>query len=516
MWDACGKRLGINVAFPGADRGIELASTSNKAWPSTPLLAARMRERQAEHDGVAVEAALLYRRQDTYCVTIMLEPPRDRAQDWAGLDAAWEAALPECTRSSLIGEVRLYLARLAAPGVPEPVAELCEAVKEGAQKILSDGSVEWWHNGVATPQGFVIWEIAPPPASSNETARAHRIDNDKGARRRRIIVVAPDDRDDELSGWTWVGDHQDLPWLGRYLWHAARVHDHHQTWVEQIPGIRSTRMQADDVMRDALSFMTGRRGSDGSDGSAECPRPEQRLAEVSTTLTDLRSGSVGLTQSAALLSEMRRTVEIAAANIAKLHEVAGGVPAGTGGLFEADRELAAWFPQQLDDDLEYQNATERRANQVVAHLHQLLQQRLQQQQEELRDRQERFNLALTGVIGAVLMVLTAIQALQYPVDVPPMVKLGVIATLGALALLASLVLLRVKVQKGTWPTWLVGTGVGLTAACAAWVVVLAVLGAAGTAAITWGWSTAAFGVGVAGSAVVTSLLRRRKAGQAPV
>lgn len=115
-------------------------------------------------------------------------------------------------------------------------------------------------------------------------------------------------------------------------------------------------------------------------------------------------------------------------------------------------------------------------------------------------RQERFNLGLTGVIGAILMSLAAIQSLNYTVPLPPLVKPAVVAALGALALFASLVVLRFAVPDRHWPLSLAHAGFGLVTAALGWVGVSALAQDRVGNGWTWLISGAAFVVGMAGAA----------------
>lgn len=241
-----------------------------------------------------------------------------------------------------------------------------------------------------------------------------------------------------MGRWAWLGDRRDLPWLGRYLWQVAHLNYHYEVWARAAPHIRAARRRAETTVQQVLDAVAPTHGNERLE--------EPDLVAASQTLARLRADSVGLTYTSSQMREMHRAVMSAVANIAALRTESGSGVADTGGLFAADRELAAWFAQQLDDDLEYVNASERRANQVVEQVHQLLAQHRQQRDERLQReqaamqeqrewfqaRQERVNLALTGAIGAILMVLAAIQSFQYTVPVPPVVKPAVIAMLGAL------------------------------------------------------------------------------------
>jgi hypothetical protein len=146
---------------------------------------------------------------------------------------------------------------------------------------------------------------------------------------------------------------------------------------------------------------------------------------------------------------------------------------------------------------------------VAALADQMLQRHLQEDRERLNRRQERFNLGLTGVVGSLLMVLAAIQSLQYTVPLPPPVTPAVVATLGAAALLASMLVLRAAVPRARWSLGLVWAATGLVAAAATWVAVSTVVGEAGSAAVTWRWAAAGFTAGVAAAVSASAIARRR-------
>jgi membrane associated rhomboid family serine protease len=159
----------------------------------------------------------------------------------------------------------------------------------------------------------------------------------------------------------------------------------------------------------------------------------------------------------------------------------------------------------------YLGAASERAGQVAALTDQMFQSRVQEARDRLQRRQERFNLGLTGLIGAILMVLAAIQSLSYAVPLPQLVKPAVVAALGAFALLASLLVLRAAVPERAWSLGLVFVGVGLVAATATWVAVSALVGRAGTQTLTWQWAGAGFTAGVFAAALLSAAMRRRRA-----
>lgn len=109
------------------------------------------------------------------------------------------------------------------------------------------------------------------------------------------------------------------------------------------------------------------------------------------------------------------------------------------------------------------------------------------------------------------MCLTAVQSLGYQIPLAPAVQPAVVATLGAVALLTSLIVLRLAVPYRSWSGALVWVGAGVVGAAMGWTVVTAVSGRALVAA-EMGWPLAAFGVGVLLAALVTRLGRHRRAG----
>jgi hypothetical protein len=193
---------------------------------------------------------------------------------------------------------------------------------------------------------------------------------------------------------------------------------------------------------------------------------------------------------------MHRTVAIASSNLAVLSEDAAG-----GGLFSDDRDLGEWFGRQLDDDATYLEAALRRSEKVSA----LVDQRVQQSRQH---RQESVNIGLTGVVGAIVMGLAAVQAFQYVVPLPPPMKPAVIAMLGALALFAALVVLRVVAPSERWSSVLLRASSGLVAAALSWIIVVAADPNPGTTA-TLLWSGAGFTVGTC-AAIAMSRPPRKK------
>lgn len=347
---------------------------------------------------------------------------------------------------------RLYLARLAEPGArpaPEPDRPLMAAVRARtpADPAAPDG---WPYGGVTVSQGFAVWEVS--------AARDARLE-------RRLVVVAAEDRDRELTAWAWTTRARGLPLLGKYLLHAARLR--YQLYVWSAAGSAGRLRDAVDAAVTELLERTA---------APYGPGREADLLRATRALVGLQARERGLVDRSTRSREMARTVEIAAANLAAL---GGPSPGGArpGGPFADDHALAEWFGRRLDDEATYLEAALRRCEQVGAFTDQLLQRAGQR-------RQETVNLGLTGAVGAVLMSLTAIQSLQYTVPLPGPVKPAAVTSLGALALLVSLVVLRVVSPERRWTAVLVGAGAAALGAALAWTA----MSAAGVAGAGWTWT----------------------------
>jgi len=471
VWARCAAGFGMTESITGLAPDPDLDA-------GTGLLAGRKRP---EPGGPYVQEMLVRREHDTFCLTVMREPP---GETWSRLDQEWSDTLDGLTATpGVIGSAQLYLARLVDPGAPDPAA-LGAAVRARLPDQPEAG--QWWRSGI-TVRDFAVWEASAPA---------------DGRDLRRIVVVAATDQDPELSAWTWVVGARELPRFGRYLLHGAKLRYQRRVWAAEEAWLRQARKDADAAVSRLLKVVLP--------GPGAGEPSEDELAEASRQIVALQADEVGLVRTMTSLREMRRTVEIATANLTALSG-----SSSLNGLFADDRELGGWFGQQLADDETYLEAARERAGQVATLTDQLVQRglqrrqdRLARRQEGLQRRQERFNLGLTGVVGAILMVLAAIQSLEYTVPLPHLVEPGVVATLGAVALLASLVVLRVAVPDHRWSLWLVWAGVGTTTAASTWVAVSAT-GPAATAVTTRLWSGAGFAVGVAVAALVSGRRTRR-------
>lgn len=472
VWHTCGELLGMTAPVEGVGAGLEPghgwaswlrgAAGGGDARGPRGLVAARRRP------GPGVRQAALRRERDVLCLSVMLAPDAAEGLGWAELDTLWSGVMRSVQGTAgpgsvVLGSARLYLARLAepetslpdAPALPStaPDNPLTAYVRERAPGA-GEAPANWPCTGVVVPQGFAVWETSAAQDTRDE---------------RRLVVVAAYDRDPELTAWTWTTRTRALPPLGRYLLHAAKIRYQLRVW-NAAEGIGRLRADTDRVIAELLEKTEGARGVRGT---------RSELLKASHALIDLQVRERGLVNRASRSREVSRTVEIAAANLTAL----GGDP-DLGGLFADDRALAEWFIQRLDDEATYLEAALHRCSQVGTLADQSVQRSLQR-------RQETVNAGLTGALGAILMSLAAVQAFQYTVPLPGPVKPAVIAALGALALVASLVVLRVVAAERRWSLTLLRLGVGALGAALAWVAVSALVG--DTAGAGWTWLCAGAG-----------------------
>ena len=456
IWSACKDRLGMYESIPSLELAAELPASPAPAGNPGPL-AARQRP------GAAIEQALVLRAHDVFSLVVMLAPEPSSGIGWQQLDQRWSAVAGDASPGVVLGEARLYLALLncdhdtraasrsrnrSARGISESrhIVTSAARIVHAVMPASPDAQERWWCRGSTTRRGFALWEASSPEDSRSE---------------RRIAVIAAEERETALDEWVWTRGNAVLPPFGRYLLHVAKVRYElrvHAGGQE----VRQLRNRADAQVDDLLGLLAR------EDEPGSVPESDQSLIAASTRLLAVQAGSAGLVQAVTRLREMRRTVQIATANMA----AALGPGSAEAGPLADDRALADWFAQQLDDDALYLEAARERTRDVAAVTTTVVQHHLQQRQEDARRRQERFSLLQAAIIGAVIVGLTAFPALGYELPVPGPVKPPVIAALGAVALLLASIVLRLTLSSGRQPlAWLSYAAAGLTVAALTWLAI---------------------------------------------
>ncbi|MGR3931907.1 CATRA conflict system CASPASE/TPR repeat-associated protein [Streptomyces sp. BRA346] len=477
VWAACGPHLGMTHSVAATGLPDTLPEELGEL-PAAGAVAAR-------RDRAGLAQAVLRRHHDLLCLSVALSPAAGEQGAWDAWDRRWTGVAgadgdPE--REWVVGEARLFVAYREATGAAAVGArELTEAIRAELPLPLGPGVA------VARP-AVTLWEATGESDTGDSTTRPSR----------RFVAVADDDgdgpRDTEL--WLWSQGGGAPPPFARYLADAAklryemRVHAAHDSDLASPAGA---------VVDGALAALDGRSPDDdtGDDGQAH-DRGEE-LARWRTRLLSLTAGSTGLTQWITRLREMRTTVHIAESNM-RAQRDAAGVPEGGHGPFAEDLALAAWFVQRLSDGLVYLEADRERARDALTALTVEAEHALQLRRE-MTQRQSKVNLLQSAFLGAVLMVLAAIQSFAYEVPfLPPPAVPALIALLGALALLlATLVLWLATPPESRAPARLGSLLAGLVGATAGWlasaVAVHAATGRATPTVLTWAVALPAFGCG---------------------
>ncbi|MFI0773659.1 CATRA conflict system CASPASE/TPR repeat-associated protein [Streptomyces sp. NPDC021212] len=481
VWAACGSHLGMTHSVAATGLPDTLPEELGEL-PATGAVAAR-------RDRAGLAQAVLRRHHDLLCLSVALSPAAGEHGSWDAWDRQWTRVAGQDRdqeREWVVGEARLYVAyrEVAGGAAPVGVRELTEAIRAELPLPLGPGVA------VARPE-VTLWE-----ATSDSATRPSR----------RFVAVADDSGDAprDTEHWLWSQGGDAPPPFARYLADAAklryemRVHAAHGSDLASPAGA---------VVDGALAALDRGTADDNGPDDGQAHDRGEELARWRTRLLALTAGSAGLTQWVTRVREMRTTVRIAESNM-RAQRDAAGVPEGGHGPFAEDLALAGWFVQRLSDGLVYLEADRERARDALTALtveaeHALQRRRelTQAQEAAAQQRQSKVNLLQSAFLGAVLMVLAAIQTFAYKVPfLPPPAVPALIALLGALALLlATLVLWLATPPESRAPARLGSLLTGLVGATAGWlastVAVHAATGRAAPALLTWAVALPAFGCG---------------------
>ncbi|MCQ4082305.1 BN6_48550 family protein [Streptomyces sp. RB6PN25] len=327
VWEGCG-RLGMERAIPGRLEPLELPAALPPGRGSTVrVLAAR------EAPGAGVRQAFVFRSHDVVGLTALLAPSDGRG--WRELEAIWDRHCPAPGDDVVpLGGVRLYRALGGSRSLRGGGARRLTADLRGSAPPHPAGTRAGWSGPCAAAHdGILLWEQRIGPEA--------RLQGD-----RRLVVVGHRSSEARLDGWTWIEGEPGLTALGRYLLHAAKLRYEARVYAAGA-GFRGLRAEAEEVLDDLMRLHS---------------RPPERIEEflaAARGLARLQAGGEGLITAATRLRALRRTAEIAAANMtAAVGEEWFRDPAGP---FAQDRRTAQWLTAQLDDDVLYLQATSDRA-----------------------------------------------------------------------------------------------------------------------------------------------------------
>jgi nucleoside phosphorylase len=314
MWQRC-RDLGMvsPMALPGVPRDLP---------DELPAASAVIAAQRSDDSGLQ---ALLRREHDLLNLSVLVRA--GRATRWMDQERLHDTVLGEPV-DPFIGVTRLYLGKTGEQMTPQHA----EAVRS-LLPVAGRGDQWWWHRGRRLGDFVTAWETS---------------DREDGRIERRLLVLVAPDRDRELSTWTWTHDGRpDLPTLGRYLMHMAKIRYELRVRSAFLPTARLCQRVDDGAAR----LRTALEGAAWPDVRRELAALRTDLARTTETIT--------------AMTAMRRTVEIAAGNAARTLDIEMTGPGPADDLVGDDLALTEWFVKQLSNDLGYLEGSRDGAHRVV-------------------------------------------------------------------------------------------------------------------------------------------------------
>jgi hypothetical protein len=433
-----GKALGLTAPSPG------IAPDPDPHRPETlrsALLAGRTPGSSNSH---GLRQMWCDQIHDVACVSVVLT--RDGATDpgWAGLRDEWHAATAGLALDRLLGMAEIFTASTARVGVDETTAAL---VAENLPQGVLLGP-DWATSCAATTGGLALFQLSTP----GHDQRVRRV----------LAVIAPSGNvgDTELSTWVWRTGLGRLP---MYLLNHAKLRDQTDIVRRDRPTVANMRMKASKELADLHSVI-----------AAPDSLTSEQLRRAQKDLNELQVETSGLVDMIARIEIVRRTVAIAAHNMAQV--VGGVVDPAHSALFEADQRLAQRLDRELDDEHTYLAAASLRAENVAAIAAQQLTRRSDEARQAGQHLENQLTLLQTTIVGTILAILAAVQAFGVTVDLP-MSNGAVTVTIGAVALLLSALAQRqahlTRRADQPVPPWInivVSLSFGAAAASVAWTI----------------------------------------------
>ncbi|MFD5916504.1 CATRA conflict system CASPASE/TPR repeat-associated protein [Kitasatospora sp. NPDC058201] len=357
---------------------------------------------------------LLRRYRDRLCLAVTLSPPHG---DWTALYEQWRRAVPGDHPAELGQAVVLTaVTPLAGPPTAPPPATTPSPSAAAAAGALHDAVLAALPGTpptalAVTPGPLPVFE--PPPRG---TVSAPRV----------LAVLCAPGQEAELDGWTWSDGTAALTPLARYLLHAAGLR-------RLTTALDTRQTRADTVAADLERAIAALHALlDGPSTDDLVPHGRRLLVRTRTELLSLVTLRTRLAQDA-------RDAEIVAHNL----RVALGARHTPGQDttdygFGADLATAARLAHRAQDGAAWLASVEERTQLIVAAAETAVAEQLRLRSERESRRFEQVTRRNTAIVGSLLMLLAAVQSLQYAVPLPGRLKPAVIALLAALALQLSL------------------------------------------------------------------------------
>jgi hypothetical protein len=390
--------LWADIAGLGLDcpiDGVGAVTLPDAFEPGRPFRVLAGRQGDITDPVAGIRQALLVQADDYVLLLAVLGSAPGRnwpslRQDWAAATGSGRLGGPP---PAILGSALVYLGlRRRPPPAPAALDNL----------IPRPPGHAWDERWTETPEGFRLAEARAGAVAELDQPR-------------QLVVLADPRREADLDRWSWSSARQ-LPPLVRYLVHAAAISDQLRVYQDG-QGFRANRHGMEQLI-DTLAAEP----IDTAD--------LRRLLRIRQLLAREQSDASGLITTLSRLRAMGRTVQVAAANLAAALPAPGRPAAGDwppGSIPDRDRRLAAWLGEQLADDVVYLQATAERA----AYLERLTQTCITERQ---RRYEQQITLIQASILGAIIMALTGVTALQYQIPVPSAVRAPLICLLAGIAL----------------------------------------------------------------------------------
>lgn len=397
LWD--GLRPLLPAAVPGLPYEPDLG-TADDTDASAVLCAATVAPGSAD-----VSAALVYGWHDVV-VAAWMAAPNAPGTTWAGLADVAGRTVPS-SGAGVLGRANVHLALYDAEGRPYEAdpAGLGRAVAAGlpdaARPAVPPGTP------TTTREGFAVWDLAE---ESGPRSRGER----------GIAVLAPVGLEDRLDEWTWSPPR--APFV-RYLLHAAKLHYETRVLRADQGPLRRARRLSEDTQRALRDLVAPGSAADAGPSRAVALGALRPLRQHTDRLTDQ------LMEHALVIGNLRtleQTVEAAELNMRTA--VGDSFPGTAGSADPLARDLrgAELTLTQVRHELTRMSVTQEQSRALA----EWAQARTLATESE---RQAVLTLWQTSMLGGLLMLLAAIQAFGYRVDLGSGLALPLILLLGSVA-----------------------------------------------------------------------------------
>jgi hypothetical protein len=419
---------------------------------------------EKDHDG-EIAQALLRRAHDVLVLSVAVAPDGGTGESWHTLDDRWDGVVKSADPrpgTGVLGTARIYQGKRAALEQDGALPTVAASIRGLVPSPRAEPS--WEQAGSLTTSGLAQWETGPVNSAPD----------------RRLVVLGRPGEDATLSAHTWVVGASGTTPFTRYLLQTAKIRHSQAVLHAGADDIRRAYRRVDDETRAVLDTL------DSTELNAV---EEKEVARLVARCTRISLDLARLDDLRRQLRTLRRTVEIAVANRSRSmpEEMTSGPS-----LFEEDRVDSDVLLARLDDELEYLDAVRESGREVNAAVHAAA-------DSERQARRDRFTLLQTAVIGVLVMVMTAVQALQYEGPLDHRVYPALIALLGGVALILGVEMLdRAQPADARFGRmgWARAFSVGVCGAATGWLVETLVrvqlLDHPADARLSWSWAGVGF------------------------